>query len=455
MLWWTYQQLRMGSAKSRLAVVEKLAASHDEEAVGPLIFALKDKDATVRCLSAKTLTRYRDRRAVEPLIVLLRDPDPLARAAAAESLGHLDDPVAVNPLVGLLRDQEPIVRTFAARSLKRLGWKPGTDSQRMIQILAMGDLQQLEAYGPEGVAPLLELMRNGPPNKQFSAVKALSRIHDPRVGPAMIEALHKNNSAVRIVALGALERLADPTAFAVVEKLLRDPDTNVRGAAVEAAVRCGGPRAGTALVKSLNDTSWEVRQAAASALGLLGETSAVEGLCSLVNDPDHDVRESAITALGQIGDRRAIVPLVPALMDEESSVRTAATAALHKLDRHWAQQEGIHQVEPKIIKALKHPDYWVRHSAGKLLELLKVDPNHLSPAPATAPEKMTREAPPHPAAGALVEMLFDRDRDLRLAAAAALGRLRDKSAGSVLTVALRDTDFSVRQAVQAALAALN
>src|ERR1039457_5803214 len=64
MLWWTYQQLRMGSAKSRLAVIEKLAASQDEQSVGPLIFALKDKAATVRCLQAKTLTRYRGRGAV-------------------------------------------------------------------------------------------------------------------------------------------------------------------------------------------------------------------------------------------------------------------------------------------------------------------------------------------------------------------------------------------------------
>ena len=74
-------------------------------------------------------------------------------------------------------------------------------------------------------------------------------------------------------------------------------------------------------------------------------------------------------------------------MDEESPVRNAATAALQKLDRNWAQQEGIRQVVPKIINALKHPDYWVRYSAGKLLELLKVDPNHLSPAPAAARKK--------------------------------------------------------------------
>ena len=92
MLWWTYQQLRMGGARKRLAVVEELAASHDEETVGPLIFALKDKEASVRCLSAKALMRYHDRRAVEPLIVMLRDPDSLARAAAAESLGHWTTP---------------------------------------------------------------------------------------------------------------------------------------------------------------------------------------------------------------------------------------------------------------------------------------------------------------------------------------------------------------------------
>ncbi len=156
-----------------------------------------------------------------------------------------------------------------------------------------------------------------------------------------------------------------------------------------------------------------------------------------------------------MGDRRAIVPLVAALLDVESTVRNAATATLQKLDRHWEQTEAIRQVVPKIISALKHPDYWVRYSAGQLLALLKIDPNHLPDPPAAAPEKMAEEALPHPATSVLADLLFDRDRDLRLAAADALGRLREKSAGAVLSAALRDSDFSVRQAAQAALAALN
>lgn len=456
MLWWTYQQLRMGNPKYRLAVLEKLIASGNEEAVGPLIFALKDKDATVRCAAAKALMRCPDRRAVEPLVKMLRDTVPLARAAAAETLGHLGDPVAVNHLVGFLRDADPIVRAIAARSLDRLGWKPGTDSHRMLQILAMGNLHQLVALGPEGVAPLLELLRNGPPNKQFSAVKALGEISDPRVRPAMLEALRKTSAAVRIAALGTLERLADPTTYPEVERLLRDKEASVRGAAVEAASRCGGKRAVPSLVKCLKDSSWEVRQATANALGFLGDRSAVDGLCGLVNDPDRDVRESVIAALGHICDPRAIVPLVPALLDVESTVRSAATATLQKLDRHWEQNKDIRQVVPKILNALKHPDYWVRYSATKLLELLQLDPNNLpAEPPAAAAERPGAEAPPHPAVELLADMLFDRDRDFRLAAADALGRLREKSAGSVLTAALRDSDFAVRQAAQTALAALN
>ncbi|MGA2244332.1 MAG: HEAT repeat domain-containing protein [Verrucomicrobiota bacterium] len=457
MLWWKYQQLRMGNAKSRLAVVEQLAITSDDGAVGPLIFALKDKEPNIRSAAAKALMRFQDRRAVEPLVKMLRDTAPVARAAAAETLGHLGDPVAVNHLVGFLRDADPVVRTIAARSLERLGWKPGTDSHRVLQILAMGNLHQLVALGPEGVTPLLDLLRNGAPNKQFAAAKALGEINDPRVRPAMIEALRKPSPAVRIAALGTLERLAEPTAFSEVEKLLLDGNPSVRGAAVEAASRCGGTRAVPALLRCLKDSSWEVRQAAANALGYLGERSAVDGLCGLIGDPDRDVRESVINALAQIADRRAIVPLVLALLDAESTVRSAATATLQKLDRRWADNEDIRKVAPKIAQALKHPDYWVRFSAGKLLEQLKIDPKNL-PEPtsaASAPPHMTAEsAAANPAVEVLADLLFDRDRDLRLAAAGALGRLRDHSAASLLTAALRDADFSVRASAQAALAAL-
>jgi HEAT repeat protein len=358
----------------------------------------------------------------------------------------------VNRLVGLLRDADADARSAAARSLDRLGWNPSTDSHRAIQLLAMGHMQQLVKLGADSVPPLLEQLRNGEPNRQFAAVKALAQINDPRVAPAMIEALGKTSNAVRIAALSTLERHADPKTYPKIEKLLRDTDANVRGAAVEAALRCGGVRAVPGLVGCLGDKSWEVRRAAASALGSLGERSAVEGLCGLINDPDRDVRETAINALGQLKDRRAVVPLVLAMLDTESSVRAAAAGVVERLDEKWPKNEDIRQILPKIIAASKSADYWIQHSALKLLETLKVDANN---PPPEAPPRPEPKITTHPALAILSEMLFDRDRDFRLAAAAALGQLREKSTRSILDMALRDADNAVREAAQTALAALN
>ena len=123
MLWWTHQQLRVSSAKTRLAVVQKLAVNGDPDAVGPLIFSLKDKEASVRCGAFKALMcKRQDWRAVEPLIQMLRDYLRRWRAAAAETLGHLGDPLAVNhSSSGSCAGHDPIVRTIAARGLHRLG----------------------------------------------------------------------------------------------------------------------------------------------------------------------------------------------------------------------------------------------------------------------------------------------------------------------------------------------
>jgi HEAT repeat protein/CheY-like chemotaxis protein len=416
MQWWTYQQLRASNASTRLTAVEKLAQSENADSVGPLIFAVKDEDTGVRCAAARALGRFKDRRATEPLIQMLRDAVPLARAAAAEALGKLGDPQAVNWLVAMLQDNDPQVRTIASRSLEKLDWRPDTDSQRVLQILATGKRHQIAALGAEAIEPLLEMLDTGPPNKQLEAVKTLGEINEPPVVHAMLRALKKGSPAVRIAALEALEQFADPSTYNEVERLLGDSNANVRGAAVDTVARCGGVQAVPPLLRILKDSSWEVRRAAAKALGLLGGTSAVEGLCELVRDRDRDVRESAIVALGQICDSRAIYLLVLSLLDPESCIRNAAANSLQNVDRHWKNAEGVRQALPEIKAALNHSDYWIRNSAAKLLEQLNVDPNAMEPVPLAAlPPPPTRDLPaaalPIPA-----DLPINSDRDMRPAA---------------------------------------
>ena len=239
MLWWTHQKLRTSNPQTRLAVVQQLALEGEAKSVGLLILVLKDKDAEVRCAAAKALVGFHDRRAAGPLIEMLKDTVPLARAAASESLGKLGDPLAIDRLVPLLRDPDQIVRAVVARSLHRLGWRPSNDTQKIHQILALGNLQMLLTIGSEAVEPLLELMRYGPPNKQLAAVKTLGQIKDPRLTRSMLEALQKDSPAVRIAALDNLERIADPMTYPDVVKLLKDSNAGVRTTAVLAVVLLG------------------------------------------------------------------------------------------------------------------------------------------------------------------------------------------------------------------------
>ena len=453
MLWWTHQKLRASNPQTRLAVVQQLAFEGDPKSVGLLIRVLKDNDADVRCAAAKALVAFKDRRAAAPLIEMLKDTVPLARAAASESLGRLGDPLAIDRMVPLLRDQDQIVRAVAARSLHRLGWRPATEGQKIQQIIALGNLQMLLTIGSEAVEPLLELMRYGPPNKQLAAVKTLGQIKDPRLTRSMLEALQKDSPAVRIAALDNLERIADPTTYPDVEKLLADQNPSVRTTAVDTATRCGGKRAVPELIKALRDTFWDVRRAAAKALGSTGEKIAVPALCELVHDPDHDVREAAIGALGKLGDQRALVTVITALMDVERTVRNLAQTILRKLNENWPESEQVRAALPAIQSALSHPDYWVRYSARQLLEQLHLNASQLTEQLKPQPE--TAFAPPHMALPLLADLLFDRDPSLRVAAAEALGRLRERGAESVLATAARDANPAVQQAALAALAALN
>jgi HEAT repeat protein len=455
MLWWTYQQLRVSNARTRLATVEKLAQSEHSDSVEPLLFALKDREADVRSAAARGLGRFLDRRAVEPLVKMLSDRSPLARAAAAEALGRLGDARAVGWLVRLLRDAEPAVRSRASMSLRQLGWQPDNDTERAFHLMATGTLRQVAALGAEAVEPLVELLRNGPPDKQVEAVKALGEMDDPVAVKPLLEALQKSAPAARIAALEALERFADPSTYEAMEKLFTDPNPSVRAAAVEVAAKSNGARAVKGLIPVLKDSSWEVRQAAVRALGNVGESAAVQGLCEALRDKDRDVREGATVALGRIGDAQAINALVLSLLDSESAVRNAATNSLQRIDRHWLKTEAARQALPEIKTALNHRDYWVRHSATKLLhQLNSILPEKSGTRSTPLPAAQPPGKPVHAAFAILSELLGDRDRDLRLAAAMAFEQLREKGAKAILTTAARDGDAYVKEAARNALAAL-
>jgi len=462
-LWWTYQQLRSSNLKTRLAVIAKLAEFKHADCVEPLLFALKDKDPEIRSSAALALGEFSDKGVVEPLIKLLADPSPLARSTAAEVLGQLKEPSAIRWLVSLLRDPDATVQSRVIRSLKRLGWQPTNESEQKWYFMATGNLSRVAELGPEGIAPLVDLMRNGTPDQQVSAVKALGEVEDPRVLKLSLEALKKPNAMLKLAALDILKRLADPSAYDAVERLLSDKEVNMRVAAIATAASCGGTRAVPKLLRMLKDTSWEVRREAVKTLGRLGEGAAVDGLCGALGDHDHDVRETAAGALGTIGDPRAIRPLAMKLLDDENFVRNAAYNALMDIDPHWEKTPAAQEALPQIKAALKYRGYWINQTVARVMDQADMGATETPDEEVAIPdlpaeEFATSKAPaglPPAAFAILSDLLADSDRDLRLAAATAFGQTRDKNAAAVLATAVKDQDTFVSQAAERALAALN
>ena len=155
-------------------------------------------------------------------------------------------------------------------------------------------------------------------------------------------------------------------------------------------------------------------------------------------------------------DRRAIGPLVHALKDTTSSVRRIAAAALSRIDESWSSSPEARAAAEDLKPSLHDRDPDVRQMVNQLLVSLGVVESDSSPAPEQQAEgsEAAQEKRRKLAVGLFLAILCDVDRDLRQAAAEALGRLGERRAETGLVRALRDPDPDVRVATEQALRAI-
>ena len=118
--------------------------------------------------------------------------------------------------------------------------------------------------------------------------------------------------------------------------LLRHDDDRVRRAATNALAKLGTPQARVALKKALKDTSPQVRATAAAGLvGKNGKETAATLLRALDSEPDLEVQIAILGALGRMGDPESVDRLIKAAEPDgrlfkrkPAAFRIAAVAAL-------------------------------------------------------------------------------------------------------------------------------
>lgn len=450
MLWWTLQQLKSKDASTRIKAVDKLAGDDDAKAIEALLGALGDPDEEVRKAATKAVGGTRDSKYLAPLLQLLTHNNEHVRGNAADALRQLGDDQAASSVVGLLSDPSATVRWQAARALEAFNWSPPDNAAAARFNVARGRIAEAIACGPDAVDALAIVLQSGEYFQRHQAVTALCEISDARVVKALLIAIKDPDDQVRSAAVESLLKIAEPSSVPALILALADVNKHVRAVAAEALGLFGGSKAVEPLLRRITDKQWEVREAVCIALGKLKDEHAFEPLAKALRDADREVREAAVRGLGYLGDKRAIQSLLGAMVDEHDSVRQIATATLTLIDAHWERSEGARLAMPMLQEALKHPQYWVRQSAADALarigSIKAAEPAAASPLmvdPAHVRKQATLDV--------LVGLLADFDRELRFAAAVALGRIGQTSAVAPLSRSLQDPDNAVRKAAAQAV----
>jgi predicted Zn finger-like uncharacterized protein len=412
--------LKDGNASYRAAAAVCLWMLFHEarSAVGPLSEALSDVDPTVRGTAAFALAAIGPEAApAVPLLIkaLKSQGDEMLRVRAAYALGEIGPGAkeALGPLREALDDKKPSVRLHAAQALWAIDPKAEQVVPALTRLLeekeldtsllvaAVETLSKIGSKGPpdvelikllrtKAVPALTQIIGDSDEALQLSAISALGALGvEGREGVAkLIDMLREADSQTRLAAIDALVKIAAAekeahvavrakTAFAALAFIAKvDSNQTVARAANMAMTRIGQPVGADVpgLLEVAGDKNQPLlyRASAAQVLSLVGQDAKghVEAMCKLLTTDQAAVRMLVADALGALGPdgKTAIAPLLQALKDDDVIVRVAVVQALGDIGQFYPplveaalrgaflnQQEAapVHEAAAEALQKLK------------------------------------------------------------------------------------------------------
>lgn len=374
--------------------------------------------AELRRKALVALAATRDPQVLEIIHSYADDQWTAVREGVAEALGTLGDPRATPLLVKLLDDSVPDVKRVALTSLGKLG--DARASRTLLQVavqepsLRFAAADAILKCGQPAVSQLIAATRESDPGVVLESVVVLGRLKQAAAVEPLIEVLGSRFGLLRAHAAESLGMIADKKATPALAKLLSDFDPAVRMNAATALTRIADPRSVSALIAAAGDADADVARQVVHALGELDAKQAVPVLLPMLQRPEPELRGSVAEALGRIGDETAAIPLTGLFHDSDEGVRLKAVSAFRRFRTPTA-------VQPLIV-LLDDPNAALRQRAVESLGEIRHQPT----------------------VDQLMQMLrADSAVEVRLAAAKALGQLKNPKAVPVLEEAL-DDEFTVR-----------
>jgi len=295
--------------------------------------------------------------------------------------------------------------------------RASTQEQRVLLIRLLG-----RTGGPESVVPLLSQAREEDDQIRMEALAALGQSDDPRALAELVSVLKEGDPTFHQTALQGLKSMArrNPALrgriAALGEQMVGSPEEGVRVAGYLLLAEGTGMETAP-LLPGLRDPSPAVRRTAVRLVAERAGADAFDTLLPLLGDPDPRVRRAVVAALGRELLTRQSETLMALLTDGDVWVRAEAAA-------HLAQSTDA-EVGEALLKVLDQEVLPVQ--LGALRGLMEVGCGTLFPR--------VLELARRP----------DAPLEVRRAALAALARSHRPDAARLLTEALADPHWEIRQ----------
>jgi HEAT repeat protein len=414
-------------ADARKLAVEVLGGISDARGTDALARALADEDANVRVAAAEALGsaalagEESRERATRSLVGVLSTSDTFLKIAALDALARLEARLPWDIFEPCVAD--PMLRRYAiaaaagsreARAVQALAKAAGDPSPTIAReaLVSLGDLVAASAEDD----PLIDVAREaveswGHSNAQRAAKDAedgraragsllvLGLLRAPEDVPILVEALGDDDVAERA---DRAVHLFGPGAIRPLLASAAQSRPSVRAAALSLAASLEGADVNEvrlALRDALGSDSVEVLASAIDALGLVGNADDLRSVAELVWHPDERVAAGATNAVSELAARH--VDAARDLLKSPGARHDPLVLGCLMLGAIASTQPLSDEDVRLLERALSHDDPLVRRAAIDALA----------------------QAGGDAAAEAVVFALADEEREVKLAAIRALGRL--------------------------------
>jgi HEAT repeat protein len=217
---WTQLQQAAESLnpEDRADAIRTIAELKDQRGAPIMIESLTYKQPSVRGAAARGLGHLGRKEARGQIEQLLKDPIPGVRESAVGSLADLGGTESMPALTQALSDGNFTVRASAIAGLLQLGQPYSTVAPTAQSLAQQNDTamrasaayalgKATKANAPGAISLLTSLTADPLPGPKIVAIRSLGHIGNRELLPALKDALHDTNEAVRATAGGAILHL--------------------------------------------------------------------------------------------------------------------------------------------------------------------------------------------------------------------------------------------------------